>query len=73
MPEPLAGYKPVTAEKRVLACQDCGHLFDGDTGKLIPEFSRTVIERADRERTKCLPCVLLQNVSEKERSAWPDR
>lgn len=52
--------------KRVLACRACGHIFDGDTGKHIPEMKEVVITHSDREKLVCLPCHL-------EQKAWPDR
>lgn len=56
----------VSDDKRVLACRACGHIFDGDTGKHIPELKEVVITHSDREKLVCLPCHL-------EQKAWPDR
>jgi hypothetical protein len=58
---------------RILACQECGHLFNGNTGKIIPDLQDVVIENSDREHTKCLPCVMLQNVKDEDRHKWPSR
>jgi hypothetical protein len=60
-------------DNRPLACHSCGHIFDADSGKVIVETATVIVPENQRGMRDCLSCNLLQNVSDEERSKWPDR
>ena len=56
-----------------ISCRTCGHLYDGNTGKMILGMENIVIKPEDRGSDNCYPCHLLQKAPDPMRAFWPSR